>query len=289
MKYLAHMKATLPCSWLAEAVTCNKENVEKLIRAQKGIGKRYEAFDQIIVDHLVSPKKKGRKAMGPVLVNFYSKPPAVLDRHLTTRRRDHGLVECPYCGHPFVPDTLDHFLPKDDWPEFAIMANNLVPQCQDCAPIKGTRYYSVAHGSALYLHPIYTDILSKISFKIHAKLVNDLPDFEPRFEVADGVSADDRKRISLHLKELKVPARMVQYCHRQYTQWELKLKEKANSIQLLLTQRVSELPYANLAANWEGAFLQGVLASPEVMAELQKSSGVAEASEPAPVYVPLEV
>lgn len=289
MKYLSDMKATLPCSWLAEAVTCNKKNVAKLKRAQEGIGKRYEAFDQIIADHLTSPKKKGRKAVGPVLINFYSEPPAVLDRHLTTRRRDHKLRECPYCGYPFSPDTLDHFLPKDDWPEFAIMANNLVPQCQDCAPIKGTRYFSVLHGSALYLHPIYSDVLSKVSFKICAKLLSGLPDFEPRFEVAPGMSVADKKRLSLHLKELKVPSRMVQYCHRQYTQWELKLKEKANSVQLLLMQRVSELPHANLASNWEGAFLQGILASPEVMTELQKNSGIAEAAEPAPLYEPLEI
>lgn len=38
---------------------------------------------------------------------------------------------CQYCGIS-IPNTIDHYVPKDDFPEFAVMALNLVPCCGEC-------------------------------------------------------------------------------------------------------------------------------------------------------------
>lgn len=54
-------------------------------------------------------------------------------RSIYDKLRAHGasLGRCPYCGINQVK-TLDHFLPKSQWPLFAVAPYNLVPCCRDC-------------------------------------------------------------------------------------------------------------------------------------------------------------
>nr|WP_152992636.1 HNH endonuclease [Nonomuraea pusilla] len=44
--------------------------------------------------------------------------------------------QCPLCGRTQV-SSLDHFLPKEVFPEFSILADNLVPVCERCNRLKG--------------------------------------------------------------------------------------------------------------------------------------------------------
>ena len=39
---------------------------------------------------------------------------------------------CPYCGGLAVAKTLDHYLPKYNYPQFSVHPMNLVPCCRDC-------------------------------------------------------------------------------------------------------------------------------------------------------------
>lgn len=43
---------------------------------------------------------------------------------------------CPYCGLD-VPRQFDHYLPKSEFPEYAVHCHNLVPCCGSCNGIKG--------------------------------------------------------------------------------------------------------------------------------------------------------
>ena len=45
--------------------------------------------------------------------------------------------KCPHCGLS-EPETIDHYLPKDIFPEFSILPINLVPMCGRCNNIKNT-------------------------------------------------------------------------------------------------------------------------------------------------------
>lgn len=45
---------------------------------------------------------------------------------------------CPYCGYA-PSDTLEHILPKELYPEYAIHALNLIPCCPLCNSHKGTK------------------------------------------------------------------------------------------------------------------------------------------------------
>lgn len=40
--------------------------------------------------------------------------------------------QCPFCGGIGQPTNLDHFLPKDHFPQYSVLPYNLVPSCRDC-------------------------------------------------------------------------------------------------------------------------------------------------------------
>lgn len=63
--------------------------------------------------------------------------------------------KCPYCGGIGRPRTLDHYLPKSSFPQFAIHPLNLCPSCRDCNDEgKGTSFAQQAEDQII--HP-YVD------------------------------------------------------------------------------------------------------------------------------------
>lgn len=66
------------------------------------------------------------------------------------------LSRCPYCGIT-TPNTHDHYLPEDRFPEFAVHPLNLVPCCSGCNSSKGNRW--IIDNRRLFLH-FYSDELS---------------------------------------------------------------------------------------------------------------------------------
>ncbi len=61
---------------------------------------------------------------------------------------------CPYCTSGTVA-TLDHYLPKDDYPEFSILPDNLVPSCHRCNTPRG---FKDRAGSRALIHPYFDPI-----------------------------------------------------------------------------------------------------------------------------------
>nr|WP_314399591.1 HNH endonuclease [Pseudomonas lundensis] len=58
---------------------------------------------------------------------------------------------CPTCGGIGQPRTLDHYLPKANYPKLAIVPHNLIPACRDCNTDK--RNPLVDHPHQQLLHP----------------------------------------------------------------------------------------------------------------------------------------
>ena len=86
---------------------------------------------------------------------------------LASLRRDHGLIFCPCCGAHSVPGTLDHYLPKTSFPEFAVLLANLTPMCNACQEDKGANYLT-EEGNRKFIHSYFDDIdfnLYKIRFQ----------------------------------------------------------------------------------------------------------------------------
>ena len=64
---------------------------------------------------------------------------------------------CPFCGLSEA-GTLDHYLPKETYPEYAVFPKNLVPCCSICNLRKQRLVVDQARQVRLFLHPYYDDI-----------------------------------------------------------------------------------------------------------------------------------
>lgn len=62
---------------------------------------------------------------------------------------------CPYCNLSHV-DSLDHVLPRSFYPEYSVLAENLVPSCSRCNEKKSDECYQ-STGKNL-MHPYFVDI-----------------------------------------------------------------------------------------------------------------------------------
>lgn len=61
---------------------------------------------------------------------------------------------CPFCAHRDVA-SLDHYLPRENYPEFAVLPVNLVPCCSGCNGEKRA-FIPNAEGDQLF-HPYFDD------------------------------------------------------------------------------------------------------------------------------------
>lgn len=62
---------------------------------------------------------------------------------------------CPLCSHRQV-ETLDHYLPKAEYPRLAVVPTNLIPSCTDCNKSKLVAYPTCAEEETL--HPYFDNI-----------------------------------------------------------------------------------------------------------------------------------
>lgn len=62
---------------------------------------------------------------------------------------------CPLCGHRDAT-TLDHHLPKMEYPVLAVSPSNLVPACMECNKLKGEYFPNDLETQTL--HPYFDDI-----------------------------------------------------------------------------------------------------------------------------------
>lgn len=100
---------------------------------------------------------------------LYESPSKELN-HIKRIRKD-GADCCPMCGS-FHTGTLDHLLPKADYPVFAIFSRNLVPACL-CNNLRGNRLTGGA--TERILHPYFDDVLLERLLSAHFEDLGEAP------------------------------------------------------------------------------------------------------------------
>ena len=271
MKCLSLEKLTNDTTWVESVNGCKKKNINEFNSLKPRVVTAYQIYDTLISDFekslppgifssnwgVVSPGKA-------LMIDYYEKPPIDLAALISARRRGHGLNECPYCGNPKSPDTLDHFIPKDLWSEFSIYPDNLVPQCRECAPIKGEKYYSIEKQSAMYIHPIFFDLISRVGFKIIVNFEGERFSYDVRCVITSNVTTEEKNRIQLHLKSLDVKDRILNYCAKTTSHWLRIQKKSTNDIKESFEMRIRENG-GRTHDNWKVALYKGYLDNESVL------------------------
>lgn len=89
------------------------------------------------------------------LYKYSSKPFTLLKNAIVSRPNNREDHTCQYCTINSV-NTLDHIMPKDDYPEFAVHPKNLVPACSQCNGKKSKKWITSGVFECLnpYLHQL---------------------------------------------------------------------------------------------------------------------------------------
>lgn len=134
-----------------------------LLRIRRSVNSRYKEYIRCASRLESLPSSSMSKAEAAALVNCYSSK----TKHLKTLRGEllypdiEDFSECPLCGIG-EPDTLDHYLPKDEFPEFSILSKNLIPVCGPCnSSYKGLKWLD--KGKRIFIHTYY-DIFPSFCF-----------------------------------------------------------------------------------------------------------------------------
>ncbi len=150
-------------------------------------------------------------------INLYNSKPGVIKTEIMDLLRHQGLTFCPFCSEPGRPNTLDHYLPKSEYPEYSILSKNLVPMCDICqgSDAKGSKVLDL-NDKRLFLHPYYDEIgdLEILVLKIkppYVKGTNFQLNVNPSI-----VDAELKELCSRHIKELNIDKRYREYFSSQY-------------------------------------------------------------------------
>lgn len=108
---------------------------------------------------------------------------------------------CPLCGERNV-SSLDHYLPKESYPDLAILPLNLVPACSDCNYVK-LGFYPV-NATEQLLHPYFDTLPDGVWLHATVAYKGQAPLLTFRAEPPPGWNVDLRMRVMSHFERLRL-------------------------------------------------------------------------------------
>lgn len=259
--------------WLGLALSCKRARDTSLSNLKENILEAYNKYVTVVNSiELDLPDSlfaiEVNKALKIPYTDLYNKPTTKLKNLLIFKRREHTLTSCPYCGNPTIPDTLDHFIPKDLLAEYSIFPNNLVPQCRTCAPIKSNKYFADKENIVMFAHPFYSKLLDDVVIEIISDIVDNEVVFQVKFSTRSE-NEKDKLAIKLHIQSLKIKERIISYCYKETKKWIRKLKKNRFDIESVLTARLSGHDIHEERSNWEFLLYKSLLQSEPVLRYLK--------------------
>lgn len=183
-------------------------------------------------------------------------------------RKNNGLVVCPSCGEPGRPRTLDHYLPKDNFPEFSVVLLNLTPMCDWCQGEKLVDYIT-QDGLKRYIHPYFDDVdryLFLITFKP--------PYITPVIDVSINKEIPEKlqRLVESHLEGVDFLARFKEFFKTKFRNILRKARNcrEPESVKLRkFLQDCLEMETFNSKNSWDAIVYRSILADEQMMSYLE--------------------
>lgn len=145
-----------------KAIIKSKQNAGvkgKLNSKIKEIEMRYQNLELLVEINDIDSIREDERfvAIKNDLNNCYLSKPAGLIKAIEYIKEQQPKLlrsRCPYCGTT-LPNTIDHYLPKEVFPEYSVHMLNLIPCCSTCNSKKKERWVSQSHRLFLYLYSDY--------------------------------------------------------------------------------------------------------------------------------------
>lgn len=117
-----------------------------------------------------------------------------------------SVARCPFCGIS-ESSTLDHYLPKEQYPEYSVFPNNLVPSCAVCNTSKRDHILDKGTKVRMFLHPCY-DLVPNLEFlTVHTRMEADALILSYRLIQPAGMALRNFQHLQSHFNELNLADR----------------------------------------------------------------------------------
>lgn len=116
------------------------------------------------------------------------------------------VARCPFCGIS-ESSTLDHYLPKEQYPEFSIFPKNLVPSCALCNTRKKDRILEKGTDVRMFLHPCFDTIPNVEFLTVRTRMEGDALVLSYRLIQPVGMAARTFRHLGSHFDELDLADR----------------------------------------------------------------------------------
>lgn len=117
-----------------------------------------------------------------------------------------SVARCPFCGISET-STLDHYLPKEQYPEFSVFPKNLVPSCAVCNTRKRDRVLDEGTSVRMFLHPCYDTIPEMEFLTVRARMVANALILSYRLTKPVGMTLRTFQHLQSHFNKLDLADR----------------------------------------------------------------------------------
>lgn len=198
--------------------------------------------------------------------NLYSHPAeGSIQEPVLVSLRSRELQLCPTCGEDGTPNTLDHYLPKQTYPEFSITACNLVPMCDICQGEKLADTVNAAN-ERLFLHPYFDHFIDQQVLHLEIGQPYHAP-ATIRLTPHPGLDLMQTSLVTRHLEHLAIAKRYHHFFKDEYLRL-LRLvrtiRDKGRNVTASL-ELFCENALDKSVNSWGHIFYAGVLANPGLM------------------------
>lgn len=192
-----------PSKDVLTAVTIRVENCynQYLFRFDELESKQFSEFSDIEVEqkkHLQGCYSSLTKTGIPIKSSIFSSQPDVLK------------TLCPYCMLS-TPTTLDHYIGKNEFPEYSFLVKNLVPCCSSCNIIKDEKWRS--NYRRRFIHFYNDNFFGEQYLFAELKIVGNTPFM--KFSLTKPSALDDKsfQILNWHFEDLKLLEQYEQKCN----------------------------------------------------------------------------
>lgn len=146
-------------------------------------------------------------------------------------------VQCQNCTMNEV-NSLDHFIPKEQFPEFSVNPKNLFPCCSRCNSYKGDKWRDTGVRTSLNL---YIDELPDVQYLfVNAEIGNNYIETEFYLDNRQGIDADLFTLISNHYTDLHLLERFSEGADDVITSFKNILNSARDNLSLLDTRNLAK-------------------------------------------------
>lgn len=174
--------------------------------------------------------------------------------------RDHKLTLCPSCGEDGRPNTLDHYLPKDLYPDFCITPENLFPMCDACQNAKGNKVGD-SQSPRFFLHPYFDIFVGHRVLELRIAPPFDVPTFQ--LSACSSLTMQQTALVNSHIRELRVENRYAHFFREQHMRLlrlAYRSREEGQDVHANLLM-FEDLASGRAKNSWEHVFYNAVLSN----------------------------